>query len=360
MSIDNLTLLGPEALTFKGFMEIEERSPHTIRQYLDIIGWFEDFLINNNLTLETIQERDLIAFQMWLKKRHYINAFETKYNRTPSKKELIRFTEDNKGITGRSLYKYLTTIKKFLEVNEKKLNWTKIPTPKYNDDFNPEILKEDKIIKIAETASKYCSFQHKTVIESDCKRCRNYQEPKNFRAAAQKQYPETCFFYEGLKLKTMILVAYEAALRTDELCNLKVRQVNLEEKELFVEKPLKHSQQQAIPLSTKVSSLLKQYISKNNLGDKKEEILFPTKTGKKYHPNNFSSHVFRPIAKLAGYDVRYYTLRHSRATNLLRRGLDIGWVRRITRHRNINNVLKYIHLSSQDLREELERKELLD
>jgi len=96
---------------------------------------------------------------------------------------------------------------------------------------------------------------------------------------------------------------------------------------------------------------MKDYLKRHRYLKDKEDILFPTKTGKKYHPNNFATHVFRPIAKTAGFDIRYYTLRHSRATNLLKQGLDIGWVRRIT--------LKYIHLSSDDIRNELEKKKLM-
>ncbi|MHA1213657.1 MAG: tyrosine-type recombinase/integrase, partial [Candidatus Heimdallarchaeota archaeon] len=164
--------------------------------------------------------------------------------------------------------------------------------------------------------------------------------------------------FDGPKLEAMILLAYEAALRTDELCNLKLKHLDLEKKELFIEKPLKHSQPQAVPISEKLTLLLRDYLHQYKFIKEADDILFPTKTGKNYHANNFATHVFRPIAQEAGFDVRYYTLRHSRATNLLKQGLDIGWVRRITRHKNINNVLKYIHLSSQDIREELEKKKI--
>ena len=101
----------------------------------------------------------------------------------------------------------------------------------------------------------------------------------------------------------MILLAYEAALRTDELCNLKLRHLDLDLKEIFIEKPLKHSQPQAVPISDNLNSLLKAYLENYKYLKNEENILFPTKTGKKYHANNFATHVFRPIAKLAGFDV---------------------------------------------------------
>jgi site-specific recombinase XerD len=348
-----------EITVFKGFMEIEERSIHTIRQYLDILDWFESFLKEKNISFQDLSESDIMKFQLWIKNKHLVNQYMRNHKKPPTKEELSNFSKTTKSLGGKSLYKYLTTIKKFLEVNNKQLNWTRIPTPKYDDNFNPEVLTPVEIQRIAQTASKYCTFQHSTIQAEDCAKCKKYRIPKNFKAAAQRSYPDVCFYFDGLKLKSMILVAYEAALRTEELCNLRLKHLDLDLKEVFIEKPLKHSQPQAVPISDNLNSLLKEYLGSHKYIKDEDDILFPTKTGKKYHANNFATHVFRPIAKLAGFDVRYYTLRHSRATNLIKQGLDIGWVRRITRHKNINNVLKYIHLSSQDIRKELEKKDLL-
>jgi len=344
---------------FRGFMEIEERSIHTIRQYLDILNWFDTFLREKNISFQALTEKDIVKFQLWIKNRHQINQYMRVHKKPPTKSELEEFSKKTKSLGGKSLYKYLTTIKKFLSVNDKQLNWTRIPTPKYDENFNPKVLSPNEIQKIAQTASRFCTFQHATVSSDDCIKCKKFRNPKSFKSAAQRTYPEICFYFDGLKLKSMILLAYEAALRTDELCNLKLKHLDLDLKEIFIEKPLKHSQPQAVPISDGLISLLKDYLSSYKYLKNDEDILFPTKTGKKYHANNFATHVFRPIAKLTGFDVRYYTLRHSRATNLIKQGLDIGWVRRITRHKNINNVLKYIHLSSQDIRKELEKKELL-
>ncbi|MBD3190253.1 MAG: tyrosine-type recombinase/integrase [Candidatus Heimdallarchaeota archaeon] len=352
-------MLSTEIETFKGFMEIEERSHHTIRQYLDILDWFENFLRESNIPLESLKEKDLMRFQIWLKKRYLERKFFKKFNKKPSKQELENFSLKAKGLSGKSIYKYLTVIKKFLEVNDFHLNWTRVPSPKVDDDFNPNILTKADIQKIANTAANYCTYQHQTVTVEDCTNCRKYREPKNPRAAAQRKYPQVCFYFEGVKLKTMILLAYEAALRTGELCKLLRKHVDLHDREVFIQKPLKHSQPQAIPISNSLVKLLKEYLQAANIPKDDGSVLFPTKTGKVYHPNNFASHVFRPIARAAGYDVRYYSLRHSRATNLLLEGLDVGWVRRITRHKNINNVLKYIHLTSKDIRKEMEKRDLL-
>ncbi|NHJ39712.1 MAG: tyrosine-type recombinase/integrase [Asgard group archaeon] len=353
-------MISDEMEIFRGFLEIEQRSIHTIRQYLDIVSWFQEFLSENNISLNQLAEKDVVKFQLWLKNRKLALLFEKKFDRKPTAEEFSQFSaEQNNKLSGKSVYKYLTTIKKFLEVNDKQLNWTKIPSPKYDENFNPNVLTITEVNKIAETAAQYCTYKHQKVTFDNCAKCKKYRAPKNNRSAAQRSYPNICFYFDGLKLKAMILLAYEAALRTDELCNLRLKHINLEKKEIFIEKPLKHSQPQAIPISKELTALMENYLSNYKFINGEDDYLFPTKTGKKYYANNFATHVFRPIAKAAGFDVRYYTLRHSRATNLIKQGLDIGWVRRITRHRSINNVLKYIHLSSQDIRNELERKEIL-
>jgi len=347
-----------EIENFKGFLEIEQRSKHTLRQYLATVIWFEQFLIETNIEYSNLKEKDLVKFQIWLKRKHVIKEFNKQYNRTPTLVEYEEFSKKCEPLSGKSIYKYITTVRKFLEVNDKSLNWTKIPSPKFDENFNPEVLTREDISKIASIAENFCTYLHKPITVEICQKCKKYRFPKNYKSSVQRPYPNICFYYDGIKLKAMILIAYEAALRTDELCNLKLRHLDIEKKEIFIEKPLKHSQPQAIPISSKLTQTLKQYLDTHQYIKNEEDILFPTKTGKKYHPNNFATHVFRPIATAAGYDVRYYTLRHSRATNLLKQGLDIGWVRRITRHRNINNVLKYIHLTSQDIRKELEKKDI--
>ncbi|NHJ85177.1 MAG: site-specific integrase [Asgard group archaeon] len=351
-------MINNDIVSFKDFLEIEQRSEHTIRQYMDILEWFKQYLDDEKVNYENLKENDITKFQLWLRKQRAIRAFIKEYNREPTIQELEKFRKETDALNGRSIYKYLAAIKKFLEVNDKQLNWTKIPSPKYDENFNPDVLSSNQIDKIAETAANYCTYLHKQISCIDCEKCKKYREPKNYKSSIQRIYPEVCFYFDGLKLKTMIYLAYEAALRTDELCDLRLKHLDLEKKEVFIEKPLKHSQPQAVPISNKLTKILIEYLNEINLSNK-GEILFPTKMGKKYHANNFATHVFRPIAQEAGFDVRYYTLRHSRATNLIKQGLDIGWVRRITRHRNINNVLKYIHLSSQDIRNELEKRDIL-
>ena len=353
-------MLSSEISLFKGFLEIEERSSHTIGQYLSILNWFEEFINHFNIDFSKLTETDILKFQLWLKQKRLIESYKKEFSKNPTKEELAQFAKKQPvNLSGKSMYKYLTTIRKFLEVNEKQLNWTRIPTPKFSDNFNPDVLSDREIAKIAGIAEKYCTFKHKQVTYVDCETCPKYRTPKSVKASVQRIYPNVCFYFDGLKLKAMILIAYEAALRTDELCSLKLKHIDLDKKEVFIEKPLKHSQAQAIPISDKLVKILREYLTVYKFIKNEEEILFPTKTGKKYFANNFATHVFRPIAKTAGFDVRYYTLRHSRATNLIKQGLDIGWVQRITRHKNINNVLKYIHLSSDDIRKELEKKNIL-
>jgi len=56
-----------------------------------------------------------------------------------------------------------------------------------------------------------------------------------------------------------------------------------------------------------------------------------------------------------GYDLRPHDLRHSRATNLLRRGLDIRALQVFLGHSSIIQTERYTHLTEVDLKKMIEK-----
>ena len=51
-----------------------------------------------------------------------------------------------------------------------------------------------------------------------------------------------------------------------------------------------------------------------------------------------------------------HTLRHTTATEMLKRGINLRVVQKVLRHANISTTQKYIHLTVEDLRKEVEGK----
>ena len=100
-------MIEEEITVFRGFMEIEERSIHTIRQYLDILNWFESFLQEKDIKFQELTENDIVAFQLWIRNKHLVNQYMRIHKKPPTKSELVEFSKTTKKLGGKSLYKYL-------------------------------------------------------------------------------------------------------------------------------------------------------------------------------------------------------------------------------------------------------------
>ena len=65
--------------------------------------------------------------------------------------------------------------------------------------------------------------------------------------------------------------------------------------------------------------------------------------------------MFNKVVDEAGpYDIHYHEFaRHSRATNLLKAGVDLYTVNRLLRHKLLETTSVYLHYTANDLREKL-------
>ena len=153
------------------------------------------------------------------------------------------------------------------------------------------------------------------------------------------------------KYGLMLWLAYEAALRISELCSLKVDNLDFDRCMVFVQRT-KREEGREIPLTEELCLELKNYVI---MEDKKPgEYLFTTKFGNPWKPDTFRKVVWQRVAELAGINARYHDFaRHSRATNMLRRGVDIYTVNKILGHKILQTTMIYLHLVGEELRERL-------
>ncbi|MEM1510570.1 MAG: tyrosine-type recombinase/integrase [Thermofilaceae archaeon] len=154
----------------------------------------------------------------------------------------------------------------------------------------------------------------------------------------------------ALKYKAMIALAYELGLRIGELAKLKRRDLNVEKWECYVKRE-KGSVSGIVPITTDwVKDVVSLYLTRK---PKEEELLFPNEKGEVYSVPALSSRI-RSIMKKAGYPLKPHILRHTRATELLRRRVDFFTVSRILGHKNPIHTTTYLHLVVEDLRKMLE------
>ncbi len=147
------------------------------------------------------------------------------------------------------------------------------------------------------------------------------------------------------KHKLIIEFLYSSGLRLSELINLKVSDLELEEKIGWVRKG-KGSKDRIFILSSKLVEELKEYL-KNK---KDSDFVFSGRNGKMSERN--VQKIIRIAAKKAGIKkkVSPHTLRHSFATHLLESGENIRKIQELLGHSNLSTTQIYTHVSIEELK----------
>lgn len=141
--------------------------------------------------------------------------------------------------------------------------------------------------------------------------------------------------------RLVILLLYGCGLRTDELCALDVANVNRERHELLVLKA-KGDRPRAVPIPEAVYTELLAYL----LDHGKRGPLFRTTSRKSRLRVNDICEIVRTAARRAGLAdyVTPRTLRHSFATHLMDRGVDLAVIASLMGHRSPQETGVYLHV----------------
>jgi len=141
--------------------------------------------------------------------------------------------------------------------------------------------------------------------------------------------------------RLILLLLYGCGLRTEELCSLDVTHVNRERQELLVWKA-KGDRPRAIPVPPAVYTELLAYL----LDCGKRGPLFRTAIRKSRLRVNDVCEIVRATARRAGLPdyVTPRTLRHSFATHLMDRGVDLAVIASLMGHRSPQETGVYLHV----------------
>jgi integrase/recombinase XerD len=157
------------------------------------------------------------------------------------------------------------------------------------------------------------------------------------------------------KNETWILLLYTPALRVSEALNVRVKDLNLEKKEINVVGGKKRAQNDIdpVPCNLQVLRQIKRYAEKNDL--KPSDYIMFSNQGKQAR----REWVYRALNKLckeAGIDkkVGTHTMRRSRATHLLNRGIPLEQVSKYLRHKNLSTTMEYLKITTADIQRKIE------
>jgi integrase/recombinase XerD len=163
---------------------------------------------------------------------------------------------------------------------------------------------------------------------------------------------------DSVRNRCMLALAYDAALRREELCRLDSSDLEPAHRLLRVRAETSKSRQdRVVPYSETTGVLLSAYLAHRRDLSRKRGPLFLSESHRN-HAEPLSlwtwSKVVRRIADAADLPrFSTHTLRHLCLTDLARAGWDLHEIARFAGHRNVSVTHQYVHLSGRDLAKKL-------
>jgi len=150
---------------------------------------------------------------------------------------------------------------------------------------------------------------------------------------------------EDPRYPAMIMLMSRSGLRVSEVAGLRAQEVDLKEGIMTIRLG-KGRKDRVIPIPKGAVRYL-QLVMKSR---RSNEFLFPWST-------RTINRVVKRLSMKAGIrkKVTPHTLRHTAATRMLKRGMNIRAVQKILGHKSLMTTQRYIHLTIEDLKEEMEK-----
>jgi integrase/recombinase XerD len=165
--------------------------------------------------------------------------------------------------------------------------------------------------------------------------------------------------FAGVRDWLMIQVLYGCALRISECCSLKLKDVDLEKRTIYIENS-KNREDSFIPFPESLVKPLKKYIKQHFYNMPQDSYLFPNLYGERLSRETFLKNLKRYGKKAGIPHVTCHLLRHSFAVNCLLNGASTATVRRLLRHRDLKTVEEYIHWLPKNVQEQFDKFNPLD
>ena len=145
-----------------------------------------------------------------------------------------------------------------------------------------------------------------------------------------------------LKHRIVLALAYSAGLRSKELINLKLSDIDFERKTIHISQS-KYKKDRIVPLSNYIAKGLKKYIAVEH---PHTWVFNGKELDGRYSPKGLSW-VMRECLKKTNIQkqVNLHSLRHSYATHLLEDGINIVIIKELLGHAHISTTMIYLHVA---------------
>lgn len=150
------------------------------------------------------------------------------------------------------------------------------------------------------------------------------------------------------KHKAILFTAYSAGLRVSETVNIKQRDIDSDRMQIKIQNS-KGKKDRFVNLSPVLLDVLRDYIKTSELRPK--TYLFESEVPNEPYAARSAQKVFQRAKEIAGIrkEVSFHSLRHTFATHLLEKGIDIRYIKDILGHFDIKTTERYTHVSKAKL-----------
>ena len=151
----------------------------------------------------------------------------------------------------------------------------------------------------------------------------------------------------NVKHKLLLGLIYATGLRISEVIKLKVKDLDFENEVIYVRAGKGRKDRQTL-LPKIMQKILKKYVSRKNLNDyvftnNRKGPLSERSIQKVFHQALKKSRIRK--------EATCYSLRHSFATHLLEKGVDIRYIQELLGHKRLETTQIYTKVSTQKLKE---------
>jgi len=152
----------------------------------------------------------------------------------------------------------------------------------------------------------------------------------------------------NIKHKALLFTAYSAGLRVSEVVGLKIADIDSGRMQIRIANA-KGKKDRYVGLSILLLDVLRAYLKK--IKPRPVKYLFEGETSGVPYTSRSAQLIFHHAKNKAGIQkqVSFHALRHSFATHLLEKGVDIRYIKDLLGHFSIKTTERYLHVKKEDL-----------
>ena len=153
---------------------------------------------------------------------------------------------------------------------------------------------------------------------------------------------------ENKKHKAILFTAYSAGLRVSEVVSLQLKDIDSDRMQIFVQNA-KGKKDRYVMLSPVLLDILRNYMGTSK--PRPHTYLFEGMEAGQPLSSRAAQQIFIEAKQKAGIkkDLSFHSLRHSFATHLLEKGVDIKYIKDLLGHFSINTTTRYLHVRKENL-----------